>query len=80
VAFELTVDPGATTTIKTREELASLFPESYDFLVFSNTGDSATGAYVLRSMDGAIRFDSKEQYDVVAYPIEKHIRRAGPSN
>ena len=80
VAFELTVDPAATTTIKTREELVSLFPESYDFLVFSNTSDSAAGMYLLQSMDGAIRFDSKEQYDLVAYPMEKHILRAGPSN
>jgi len=71
VEFELTVDSKSATSIKSKEELVSLFPEGYEFTVFSEKDDPATGAYFLEPIDGIVRFDKAQAYDLVAYPKEK---------
>ena len=74
----MTTDPGSPVSIKSREELVDLFPKYFDFLTFGDKSDPATGTYILQPIEGAIRFELKKQYDLVAYPIEKKIPRAGP--
>jgi FkbM family methyltransferase len=71
VEFELSVDPKKPLSIKSKDELASLFPEGYEFLVFADKNDASTGAYFLETVSQILRFDRTEQYDMVAYPIEK---------
>jgi len=71
VEFELTIDPKKPISIKSTDELASLFPEKYEFLVFSGIYDERTGAYSLEPTAGIVQFDKAVQYDMVAYPIEK---------
>jgi hypothetical protein len=67
-------------SIKSKNELAALFPGKYEFLVFSEKEDLSTGAYFLEVSDGILRFDRVQQHNVVAYPIEKkiHIPLTGP--
>ena len=81
VAFELSANPKSPLSIKNNEELRSLFPEKYEFLIFSDRSDPMTGTYVLDPISGLLRFDQVEQYDLVAYPIEKQafIKRS-PQN
>jgi len=71
VEFELTADPKSPVSIKSYDELQSLFPENYEFLTFTEGGDSLTGAYVLAPIAELLRYDKSEQHDIVAYPIEK---------
>jgi FkbM family methyltransferase len=71
VEFELSVDPKRPISIKSQDELTSLFPEKYEFLVFSEKNDPSTGAYLLEPSTEKLRFDTELQFDVVAYPIEK---------
>jgi FkbM family methyltransferase len=80
VEFELNIDPKRPVSIKSKNELAALFPEKYEFLVFSEKEDLSTGAYFLEVSDGILRFDRVQQHNVVAYPIEKkiHIPLTGP--
>lgn len=44
VEFELTIDPKNVVSIKSKDELVSLFPEGYEFLVFSDKNDPSSGA------------------------------------
>jgi FkbM family methyltransferase len=78
VEFEMTTDPESPVSIKSREELVDLFPENFAFLTFGDKSNPATGTYVLQPIEESIRFELKKQYDLVAYPIEKKIPRAGP--
>lgn len=80
VVFELTANPKSPVSIKGKEELSALFPEQYEFLVFGDKSDRSTGAYFLEPIDGIVRFDQAEQYDLVAYPAERRssIARQGP--
>ena len=80
IVFELTVDPKSQVSIKSKEELTALFPERYEFLVFGEKSDRATGAYVLEPIEGNVRFDQFEQYDLVAYPAERKnsVSQQGP--
>jgi FkbM family methyltransferase len=71
VEFELSVDPKRPISIKSQDELTSLFPEKYEFLVFSEKNDPLTGAYLLEPSTEKLRFDTELQFEVVAYPIEK---------
>jgi FkbM family methyltransferase len=73
VVFELSVDPKKPLSIKSKDELDSLFPQGYEFLVFSDKRieNASTGAYYLKPAVQALRYDTAEQYDVVAYPKEK---------
>lgn len=71
VEFELSVDPKNPVSIKNKDELIALFPEKYEFLVFSDKNDPSTGTYFLQPISERLRFDKAEQYDVVAYPKEK---------
>ena len=71
VEFELSVDPKSPVSIKSSAELMGLFPEKYEFLVFSEKNNPATGAYFLEPTTEIVRFDKRQQYDMVAYPIEK---------
>jgi FkbM family methyltransferase len=71
VEFELSVDPKNPVSIKSKDELIALFPEKYEFLVFSDKNDPSTGTYFLQPISERLRFDKTEQYDVVAYPKEK---------
>jgi FkbM family methyltransferase len=71
VEFELTIDPKSPVSIKNKDELTALFPEKYQFLVFSDKNDPWTGTYFLQPISERLRFDKAEQYDVVAYPKEK---------
>jgi FkbM family methyltransferase len=71
VEFELSVDPKNPVSIKNKDELIALFPEKYEFLVFSDKNDPSTGTYLLQPISERLRFDKAEPYDVVAYPKEK---------
>ncbi len=71
VEFEISVDPKNAVSIKSQDELVSLFPEKYEFLVFSEEGNPMTGAYSLEPSTELLRFDIKRQFDMVAYPIER---------
>jgi FkbM family methyltransferase len=71
VEFELNIDPKSPVSIKNKDELTALFPEGYEFLVFSDKNDKSTGAYFLEPISKIIRFDKVTQYDMVAYPKEK---------
>jgi hypothetical protein len=80
VVFELTADPISPVSIKDQEGHAALLPEKYQILVFGETSDRSTGAYFLDPIDGIVRFDKAEQYDLVAYPAKRKIAiaRQGP--
>jgi FkbM family methyltransferase len=71
VEFELSADPKSPVSIKNKDELTALFPEKYEFLVFSDKDDPSTGTYFLQPISERVRFDKAEQYDMVAYPKEK---------
>ena len=71
VEFELTIDAKSAVSIKSKDELVSLFPEGYEFLVFSDKNNASTGEYFLEPITEALRFDKAQAYDMVAYPIEK---------
>jgi FkbM family methyltransferase len=71
IEFELSANPQSPVSIKSNDELLSLFPENYEFLVFSERSDLLTGAYVLEPINGVLRFDKVEQHDIVAFPTEK---------
>jgi FkbM family methyltransferase len=71
VEFELSADPKSPVSIKNKDELTALFPEKYEFLVFSDKDDPSTGTYFLQPISERVRFDKSEQYDMVAYPKEK---------
>jgi FkbM family methyltransferase len=71
VEFELTVDAKSAVSIKNKDELVSLFPKGYEFLVFSDKNNASTGEYFLEPITEALRFDKAQAYDMVAYPIEK---------
>jgi FkbM family methyltransferase len=71
VLFEMTVAPESAISIKGFKELRSLFPDQYEFLVVSKRSDLATGDYVLEPLEGIVRFDHAEQYDLLAYPSER---------
>ena len=80
IVFEITTDPKSPVSIKSTEELLALFPEHYEFLVISERSDDFTGDYFLETIDGLLRFDRREQHDLVAYPSERKnaIPRRGP--
>jgi len=71
VEFELSVDPTSPVSIKNKDELTALFPEGYEFLVFSDKNDKLTGAYFLEPISEMIRFDRVQHFNVVGYPKEK---------
>jgi FkbM family methyltransferase len=71
VAFELSTDPQSRLSIKTKDELRSLFPNTYDFFYFGPESDPSSGRYVLEPVDERFRFDVREQRDLVASPAEK---------
>jgi FkbM family methyltransferase len=79
--FELTTDPQSTVSIKSADELASLFPENYAFLVLGDASSPATGEYALEPIDRLVRFARHEQHDLLAIPGEltASIPRRGPS-
>lgn len=72
VHFELSVNPQSPISIKNKEDLQSLFPPQYGFVLFGTGTDADTGAYGF-SPDDQIRFDARMRYDIVAYPLEKEI-------
>jgi len=71
VEFELTTDPKSPVSVKSHEELKSLFPDNYEFVTFSERSSPETGAYVLEHLGKSLHFDKFEQHDVVAFPVEK---------
>ena len=71
VEFELTTNPKSEVSVKSWEELVALFPDDYDFLIFSRDSDAATGRYDLVSAKEHLEFDRLGQRDVVAYPTER---------
>jgi FkbM family methyltransferase len=81
IVFELTTDPKSPVSIKSKEELATLFPEKYECLIVSKKSNPATGLYLLESLDGIVRFEESKQHDLVAYPAERKssIPRQGPT-
>ena len=70
VEFELSADPKSPVSIKSSKDLTDLFPENYSFATFIRS-DPSKGTYSLASIEGIVRFDLKERYDVLAYPAEK---------
>jgi FkbM family methyltransferase len=81
VEFELSVDPKSPVSIKSVRDLNVLFPENYSFATFIRS-DPSRGTYSLAPIEGLVRFDLKERYDVLAYPTEqaKHLALDGPRN
>jgi len=71
VEFELSIDPKGPLSIKSKEELAALFPDNYGFLVFTGSENPASGDYVLAPLEPLLRFDRVSVHDLVAYPMEK---------
>ena len=71
IVFEMSLGDNNAVAFKNRKELGAAFPKNYEFLLFSEPYEVATGAYRLIEMDEAFRFDLAKQYDVVAYPIER---------
>jgi FkbM family methyltransferase len=71
VEFELTVDPKSHVSIKNKDELTALFPEGYEFLVFSDKNDASTGSYFLEPIEEILRFETRRVFDLVAFPKEK---------
>ena len=70
IAFELTVNPQSSISIKNKDDLQNLFPPQYRFVFFGAGTDADTGAYSFSPGD-QIRFDTRSRYDIVAYPVEK---------
>jgi FkbM family methyltransferase len=81
VVFEMTIDPNSPVTIKSKDELSTLFPDRYEFARISETGDPSSGVYILGSIDG-ITFDRYQQHDLLAFPSERKnsIPRHGPNH
>ena len=71
IEFELSTDPQSPVSVKSYEELRSLFPEKYEFMTFAEHSNPNTGAYILQPIAGLLKFDKFDQHDIVAYPIEK---------
>jgi hypothetical protein len=65
--------PTEVVTFKSREDVFSLFPKDYKFVVFDK-GDSYTGSYELVEMNRVINFGMISRYDVVAYPAERETQ------
>ena len=81
VEFELTVDPKSPISVKSWDELISLFPGNYEFAVFVlKENDAWIGSYLLQPAGNVLQFARPEQYDLVAYPVErkKNIPLKGP--
>jgi FkbM family methyltransferase len=66
VVFELSTNPAIKVSIKTKEELKSLFPENYEFFAIRGLGE-----YRLVDIAENVHFDQIKQNNVLAYPIEK---------
>ena len=71
VEVELTTNPKSEVSVKSYEELVSLFPNDYDFLTFSRDSDVTTGRYNLVPAKEHLKFDRWGQHDIVAYPFER---------
>jgi FkbM family methyltransferase len=70
VVFELTIDSERPGLFSSPADLRDVFPEDYDFLVFSQW-DFYTGFYELADLTSMARFDRKSMQNAVAYPKEK---------
>jgi hypothetical protein len=70
IVFEMSLSNDNPVAFKNRQELDAAFPKNYQFLIFSEPYEVATGAYRLVEMDEAFRFDIAKQNDIVAYPRE----------
>lgn len=77
VVFELSIDPGTSVSFRSMEELRSSFPDNYELLTIDRKPDNFSGDYVLEPFSQATRFDVPEQYNLVAYPIERVSPRSG---
>jgi hypothetical protein len=80
VVFELSVDPESQVSVKDKSELIALFPENYEFLGVSDKRSLMTGEYFLEPILDELRFDKKQQFDLVVFPTEKkmHVFLHGP--
>ena len=74
VVFELTTDPASKTSIKTKKELKSLFPENYDFLLIDESEGLESGKYRLVNFENTAYLGKAEQHDILAFPNEKKQR------
>lgn len=70
VVFELTIDSERPGLFSSIADLRDVFPEDYDFVVFSQW-DFYTGFYELADLTSMARFDRKSIHNAVAYPKEK---------
>lgn len=77
VVFELSIDPDTSVSFRSMEELRSSFPDNYELLTIDRKPDNFSGEYVLELFNQATRFDVPEQYNLVAYPIERVSPRNG---
>jgi hypothetical protein len=71
IGTTVAVDPTSSVSVKSKDELISLLPNNYEFVVFSEKNDAWTGEYFLQPLTDILQFNRAEQYDVVAYPREK---------
>jgi FkbM family methyltransferase len=82
VLMEVTIDPGLDNLFTSMQELLAAFPPDYGCFEFEDvTGDYWTGDYSLRPC--RLNFASKQQHDVVMYPVERRqhipLRSGGTS-
>jgi uncharacterized protein YdiU (UPF0061 family) len=78
VVFELTIDSQRLGLFSSADDIRSVFPKDYEFLVFSKW-DFYTGFYELAELKAMARFDAKTVYNAVAYPKEKKDQLAWKS-
>jgi FkbM family methyltransferase len=83
VHFELTTKPSSPVSFKSMDEIVTIFPHGYKFLVICPYGsgrcDEWTGRYYLAE-SGEINFTIDSQRNMVAYPaeMESDIPRSSP--
>ena len=71
VVFELTTDPASKISIKTKNELTTLFPQNYEFVSIDESEGLESGKYRLVNFDNTVHFGEAQQHDILAFPTEK---------
>ncbi len=72
VFFEISIDPEVDSFFKSMEEIKEVFPERYGFINFvKEIENRISGRYQLLKFHHNFTTDTLEQYDLVAFPLEK---------
>jgi hypothetical protein len=75
--FELSRHNPSPLLFQSADEVRAVFPDRYGFLAFK-AGDFFTGIYELGRFEEVVRFNEQRQYNVVAFPLERDVRRRTP--